>query len=102
MKIKYCVLILIAFVSCKQKSEKNTNVVKTEEVSFKKGTFGYDKVFLQENYKNTLVLESDDKKAMVVLSPELQGRVMTSSLNADKGESFGWLNYDLIASKETN
>ncbi len=71
-----------------------------ENIPFEKGSFGYDKVFLQKHYKNTLVLQSEDKKATIVLSPELQGRVMTSSLNGDPGMSFGWINYDLISSKE--
>ncbi|QTE23684.1 DUF6786 family protein [Polaribacter cellanae] len=99
-------LCVITLISCKNKDSKqsndtNTNVRKViNEASFEKGTFGYDKDFLQKNYKNTLVLESDDKKAILALSPELQGRVMTSSLNGNKGISFGWLNYDLIASKE--
>lgn len=71
-----------------------------KEPSFKKGTFGYDRDFLKKNYKKSIVLESNDQKSMLVLSPELQGRVMTSTLNGEKGTSFGWLNYELIASKE--
>ncbi len=97
--IFFCV---VTISSCKNKVSKESNDTKSdiEEVSFEKGTFGFDKNFLQKNYKNTLVLESDDKKASLVLSPELQGRVMTSTLNGNAGTSFGWLNYDLIASKE--
>jgi hypothetical protein len=72
----------------------------TEYGIYEKGTFGYDKAFLQKHYKNTIVLEGDNKNSMLVVSPELQGRVMTSTLNGDKGMSFGWLNYDLINSKK--
>jgi hypothetical protein len=91
--------------SCKNKNSKesssNYEVNTTrKERSFEKGTFGYDKAFLQKHYKNTIVLESNDRKSMIVLSPELQGRVMTSTLNGDEGMSFGWLNYDLISSNE--
>ncbi len=101
MKVSVMFFVLLVAVSCKQKKQSEVDrSTDKKDLQFKKGNFGYDKVFLQENYKNTLVLESDDKQAMVVLSPELQGRVMTSTLNGDKGESFGWLNYDLIASKE--
>lgn len=96
----FCAIILSQFAcKSKTKAESKTTSNRTDE-SFKKGTFGYDKHFLQKNYKNTIVLESDDKKAQLILSPELQGRVMTSTLNGDTGLSFGWLNYDLIASKE--
>ena len=96
----FCAIVL-SQVACKSKtkSESNTEDKSTGE-NFKKGTFGYDKYFLQKNYKHTIVLESEDKKAQLILSPELQGRVMTSTLNGDTGLSFGWLNYDLIASKE--
>lgn len=72
----------------------------SKEIIFQKGSFGYDKDFLQKHYKNTIVLESEDGKSGLVLSPELQGRVMTSTLNGNEGMSFGWLNYELIASGE--
>jgi len=98
-------LLIIVFSGCKQDSKSN-QVSNTKfsndntETVFKKRTFGYDQKFLQENYKNTIILESDDKKSKLILSPELQGRVMTSTLNGDEGLSFGWLNYDLIRSKK--
>jgi len=100
--VLFCLLVLS---SCKNKNSKDSSSnyeVNTtpKETAFEKGTFGYDKFFLQKHYKNTIVLESNDKKSMLVLSPELQGRVMTSTLNGDKGLSFGWLNYDLISSNE--
>ena len=69
---------------------------------FKKGTFGYDKRFLKRYYRNTIVLESDADSSGIIISPELQGRIMTSTLGGDKGLSFGWINHDLIASKKIN
>ena len=101
MKVAVIFLFVLVAVSCEERKQSETDgSTDKSDIQFKRGVFGYDKVFLQENYKNTLVLESEDKQAMVVLSPELQGRVMTSTLNGDKGESFGWLNYDLISSKK--
>lgn len=73
-----------------------------QEHNFLKGTYGFDREFLQTQYEKTIVLESENKKASIIVSPELQGRVMTSSLNGDDGMSFGWINHDLIASKEVN
>jgi len=84
----------------KSQDVKDIDTTVLNESSFEKGTFGYDKTFLKTHYEKSMVLESDDQKSMIVLSPELQGRVMTSTLNGDQGTSFGWLNYDLIASKE--
>ncbi|MBP6609580.1 MAG: hypothetical protein KA206_00640 [Paludibacter sp.] len=54
-----------------------------------------DKLFLQKHIQ-TVELVSGDKRLLV--TPDLQGRVLTSSANGEEGYSFGWLNYDLIAS----
>jgi len=98
----FCLLVLS---NCKRENSKVVNSkyeVNTtpKETVFEKGSFGYDKAFLRKYYKNTIVLEGDNKNSMLVISPELQGRVMTSTLNGDEGMSFGWLNYDLIDSKD--
>jgi hypothetical protein len=107
-KIYLLFLLGITLCSCKPGNKSNhedsLNQLRFSgdsiESVFKKGTFGYDRKFLQEHYKNTIVLESDDHRSKLILSPELQGRVMSSTLNGEKGMSFGWLNYDLIRSKE--
>jgi hypothetical protein len=54
-----------------------------------------DKKFLSK-YLKTVELKSDNKR--VLLTPDLQGRVLTSSATGEEGYSFGWLNYDLISS----
>jgi len=94
------VAILYGIMSCTKKKNKKVEKTNTKEITLAKGTFGYDKAFLQKHYKNTIVLASKDEKASIILSPELQGRVMTSTLNGEEGMSFGWLNYDLISSKK--
>lgn len=61
-----------------------------------KGTFGYDAAFLK---KHGSVVELTDASGQqkVLVSPALQGRVMTSTLAGNGGQSFGWVNYDFIA-----
>ncbi len=54
-----------------------------------------DKMFLSK-YLNVVELQSGNKRLLV--TPDLQGRVLTSSANGEDGYSYGWLNYDLIAS----
>ena len=98
----FCVIIVLITLSCKPNKKEVKIEAQPDEGIFLKGTFGYDKTFLKTHYKNTIVLESDDKRASIIISPELQGRVMTSSLNGDRGMSFGWINHDLLASKEVN
>jgi hypothetical protein len=54
-----------------------------------------DKQFLQKHLQ-VVELSSGDKRLLV--TPDLQGRVLTSSANGEEGYSFGWLNYELISS----
>lgn len=65
-----------------------------------KGSFGFDLEFLKKSESEILVLEDEKGGAKVIISPALQGRVMTSTADGDKGISFGWLNYDLLASRK--
>jgi hypothetical protein len=94
------IFLVTGFLSCKNKETKKVENTSTTNTMHTKGTFGFDKAFLKEHYSKTIVLESVQDKASIILSPELQGRVMTSSLNGDEGKSFGWINHDLIASGE--
>ena len=61
-----------------------------------KGTFQYDLDFLKKYDKSIIVLKKED--AEIIISPNLQGRVMTSTASGKKGKSFGWINYDLFSS----
>ncbi len=73
-----------------QKSEMNT---------YEKGTYGYDLQFLQK-HKKPIELKNGD--ARVLISPEYQGRVMTSSASGEAGKSYGWINHGLIAADTIN
>ncbi|MDZ7370627.1 MAG: hypothetical protein ONB12_05610 [candidate division KSB1 bacterium] len=63
--------------------------------------FKDDLGFLQK-HTQILVLKSDDERSQVIVSPSLQGRVMTSTADGLDGISFGWVNRELIASGENN
>jgi hypothetical protein len=64
------------------------------------GSFADDVDFLRQHYANTLVLS--DGESMAAVTPELQGRLMTSTAEGSAGDSYGWLNYELIASGKTD
>jgi Family of unknown function (DUF6786) len=65
-----------------------------------KKTFGDDVAFLKKH--TDVVLLSDAKgDGQVVVLPELQGRVMTSSAQGAAGLSYGWINRELVASEKT-
>lgn len=78
---------------------KNT-VEKKNETIMEKGTFAWDKQFLEKELEQVITLASDDSSAMVLVVPAYQGRVMTSTAKGPEGSSFGWINYDLISSGE--
>ncbi|ANQ51796.2 hypothetical protein MY04_4460 [Flammeovirga sp. MY04] len=68
-----------------------------EKHQIKEGTFEYDIDFLKQ-HQETIVLTNNDGKSRVAVVPAYQGRIMTSSASGEKGNSYGWLNYEAIAS----
>lgn len=86
------IIIFICLTSCNSKKE--DNMIMKENPG---GTFGEDLTFLK-NYGDVVVLKNESEKAQVLVSPKLQGKVMTSTAGGLKGKSFGWINYDLISS----
>ena len=56
-------------------------------------TFTEDVAFLKK-HTSSFTLGSGEGK--IVVTPDYQGRVMTSTVGGDQDPSFGWLNYDLI------
>jgi hypothetical protein len=67
---------------------------------FSKGTYGYDLSFMKTHLPDCFELKDSNGKSAILISPEYQGRVMTSTLGGDSGSSLGWINYDLIASQK--
>jgi len=57
-------------------------------------TFGEDVAYLQE-HTETFTLSRGDSR--IAVTPEYQGRVMTSTTGGADGKSIGWINYDLVA-----
>jgi hypothetical protein len=62
-----------------------------------KGTFAYDLSFLKQHHSDLVLLKDAASGAQVIVLPAYQGRVMTSTSDGEKGMSYGWINYDLIA-----
>ena len=62
---------------------------------FMKKNYINDKQFLQQHIE---LIELTDGDRKVLLSPNYQGRVMTSTADGEEGYSYGWLNYKLIES----
>jgi len=80
---------LLLFVGC-------SNVEQSQ------GTYGYDLNFLKENKVDVIELTTEGGKSRILLSPQLQGRVLTSSADGLTGHSFGWINHKHIESGLTS
>jgi hypothetical protein len=97
MKTKLMIWILFVGIifSCNN-SGKGITVNNTSKSSeYKKGEYGYDLEFLKKHLNPVELINSDSR---LIVLPEYQGRVMTSSSSGLKGFSYGWINYDLISS----
>jgi hypothetical protein len=81
-------------LGCTDQEDKKT----FPDVAATKGSYAYDAQFLKKHTTKVLELVSKDSSARILLSPDYQGRVMTSTATGDTGISFGWLNYELIGS----
>ena len=90
-KLIWLFSVMLIF-SCRAADNSKTQLIK--------GSYGYDRDFLKKYNPSLIELHSADGQARILVSPEYQGRVMTSSAKGDTGLSFGWLNYNLISSNE--
>jgi hypothetical protein len=71
-----------------------TLLASSEPMENTPSNFGEDVAFLKK-HTDAIVLRRGD--AAVAVAPGYQGRVMTSTATGDGGNSYGWLNYKLIA-----
>lgn len=69
-------------------------LLQTPAVMAAERTFTEDVAFLK-THTRSFTLGSGDGR--IVVTPEYQGRVMTSTVGGGQDPSFGWLNYELIA-----
>src|ERR1700676_1981636 len=60
-------------------------------------SFG-DVVSFVNRHSKLLVLSDDRGGASIAVWPAMQGRVLTSTAAGPNGQSFGWINRELIAS----
>lgn len=83
--------------ACKSSDEKRPLEDGDKASKFMKGTFGYDLDFLKQYHQDIVVL-GQSEEARIIVAPAYQGRVMTSTADGLMGQSFGWINHELIAS----
>ena len=93
--------LLAIVVACSssggKSSSKERDKIRSEREA-KVGSFDADLVFL-EKYAAPVILGDAGKQQLVVV-PEWQGRVMTSTTGIPGEPGFGWINYELIESEK--
>lgn len=89
-------ILALLLCSCHMK---NHNKTAEERANYPEGTFGYDHHFVSDYYR-TIVLSDKDSGARILVSPDLQGRVLTSTFDGADGESLGYFNHSRVASKK--
>ena len=87
------ILLAVLLTSCNQSDDTMKNTV--TEIT----TFGEDLAFFT-GHAEVVVLSDEAGQAQVVVSPAMQGRVLTSTAAGSDGMSYGWINRELIASGE--
>ena len=83
INILIVLLFMNSIISCHHGDNHETNAVK--------GTFAYDRQFIEKYDTNSLAITNGD--AQVLISAKYQGKVFTSTAAGDNGHSFGWINY---------
>jgi hypothetical protein len=97
-----CYPLLIAGVSACHGSDKDQAASADSTVSATNAhDYASDRSFLQK-YTRVVELQASQSGARVLIAPQYEGRVMTSTCGGDTGYSFGWVNYNLISSGKHN
>lgn len=91
------ILLTLSLMNCNQSNRQESQ---TAVADFKQGSYGYDLNFLKDNGIAFHELVDEASLARVMIIPEWQGRVMTSTADDIEGKSYGWINYDHITSKQ--
>ncbi len=98
MNRTYLLIAALSFIlfSCTNSAKNKPKTrLQSNDSTYTKGEYGYDLHLLQKYLKP---VELKDENASVLISPEYQGRVMTSSSSGLHGFSYGWINHSLIES----
>ncbi len=93
----FFIMIILFIYSCQSNDTIKEKRDAMDNSNYEPGTFGYDLNFLK-NHGDMIVLKDEPEQAQVIVSPKFQGKVFTSTAQGFKGTSYGWINYDLIAS----
>ena len=95
--VSFIILAVFALNACRSNNQSDQKTLEHTNQEAK-GTFGYDVAFLKKHNKALVLQAPDNADAQAIIIPEYQGRVMTSTADGSAGNSYGWINYDLIES----
>lgn len=101
MKIMQALLGALACAACSGSTKPEAVAPSQgEPAPASQGTFADDVAFLGKYTKVVVLGNPASGGAAVAVAPEYQGRVMTSTATGDGGVSFGFINREIVASKQ--
>ncbi len=89
LTLRLSIILLLFLVGCNSSGDNKVT-----------HNYGLDADFLRKHNQHIIELRDEVGQAKVLLSADYQGRVMTSTASGNDGTSYGWINYELIASGE--
>jgi hypothetical protein len=91
-------LLALVMGSCQTAKKNDKSVTMDSTNVLPQGSYGNDLEFLAKHGIHALELKDPESSAKILIIPDWQGRVLTSTAGGDQGHSFGWINYKLIES----
>lgn len=92
--VLFTLLLAIAMntTACHNRATTDQHLSTGDSTVYPQGTFGHDLRFLQQ-HDSIIVLEENEGRAQVAVSPRYQAKVFTTTAGGLQGQSFGWVNY---------
>ncbi len=96
---KYLIILItsLLLVSCGRKKRGDYEQIFNTMTDDSTKQYGYNRDFLARHVE---LIELKSGKSAIIIIPDWQGRVMSSTSEGDKGYSFGWINHELIETGE--
>ena len=87
------VVLFLILSSCANQTKTKSSEKNRMNPDYKKGQYGFDLQFLSSHLKPVELINGESR---ILVVPEYQGRVMTSTSSGLNGFSYGWINHGLI------
>ena len=96
--MRFSPLLLLLLLAACSENKPTENTMNAPSAPAK--NFTEDLAFLRKHHADLVTLSTPDSSAQLVIVPAYQARVMTSTARGGTGAGYGWINYELIDSRQ--